>query len=321
MTRPDEAGEEFRSRVLVTRQSVSLAKEFILQKAREGAIHPPDLIEEFAAAQGHHAIDQVNVDSNEDVVRAARYHSHRLAIVEAVTVLTGQGLLLPSDRTLRTIDVNQRWVWMRGNSSNSSSWTGLSFTVPERLILAPSLMGTKPEPLTDPDLYVLHAGIEGAHEDVEEALRDAIECFRQDLFRPSVTMLAKAMEGAWIELGTALAGLGLAPEDMEADAFVDWLQRDASIARKIERVLSLYSSTKSGDSIRKAAQVTPGQLRGAAVWSDSLRETRNAIHFGVKPTIAYNYEGVAVLLISASTNLRTVYRIKAAADSIAARKG
>jgi hypothetical protein len=56
----------------------------------------------------------------------------------------------------------------------------------------------------DPELFILETNIDNAHLEVIDALSDSIECFRNQLFRPSITMLGKAVEGAWIELGISL---------------------------------------------------------------------------------------------------------------------
>ena len=62
--------------------------------------------------------------------------------------------------------------------------------------------------------------------------------------------------------------------------------------------------------------VRPHVIETAWFWSDSLAETRNAIHFGVEPAIAYTFEGVGLFLIGASTHLKDLYRIKEAAEAM-----
>ena len=84
----------------------------------------------------------------------------------------------------------------------------------------------------------------------------------------------------------------------------------------MSKIRTVYSSTKSNNPLRKTSGVIPQRLDGAAIWSDILREARNAIHFGVQPTIAYRYEGVAILLMGEPSYLKIIYRIKAAADEL-----
>ena len=123
MTRPDEAQEELKSQLNVTRQLVSLAKEFILARASEGPIHPPHLLNDFATSQGFVRVDEVDVDRSDEITQAAHYYSSAMAFIEAEAALTGQALLLQADnRSQRNVDLAQRWVWHRGTSSNRATW-------------------------------------------------------------------------------------------------------------------------------------------------------------------------------------------------------
>ena len=248
----------------------------------------------------------------DQLVRAASYHSCRVALAEATISMVGESVLLPYDPSDVTVDVQQTYVRVGGNSASRPTWTisQMRYAIPQRVVLAPSLSGGNDEALADPDIYILRTGLHGAHADVEEALRDALSCFRQGLYRPAVAMLAKAMEGAWIELGVALARTGHSPPGQEPETFIDWLQSDNSVAAKIDRVIGTYSDIPRQDPIRKGSHVSPAILRNAALWSHTLRVTRNAIHFGVAPTIAYDYTGVAVLLMAAAIQMPLIYSVK-----------
>ena len=128
-------------------------------------------------------------------------------------------------------------------------------------------------------------------------------------------MLGKVMEGAWIELGLSLAKAGHAPAGLTREAFEQELIDGQSVASKVRGVNDVFVALPKSHLIRQTSGISPTELRSAVLWSDSLRETRNAIHFGVAPTTAYTYEGVAVLLVHGATSLKMLYRIKKAADS------
>ncbi len=68
----------------------------------------------------------------------------------------------------------------------------------------------------------------------------------------------------------------------------------------------------------KQCGMSPKELDNIIIWSDVLRESRNAIHFGVKPTIENSYEKVAMLFIDGAKSLAIMYKIKRIADELSA---
>ena len=85
------------------------------------------------------------------------------------------------------------------------------------------------------------------------------------------------------------------------------------IARKMSDILSLYENGDLVREIRSRAGVNAAQLKTAYVWSDEVREARNAIHFNNPGTLANSYDKVAVLLLGAQKNLPSIYAIAQAA--------
>jgi hypothetical protein len=123
-------------------------------------------------------------------------------------------------------------------------------------------------------------------------------------------MLGKASEGAWLELGEALIQV-LSP----SDALHVKKQRDdlenpiIGIGKKIEIVVSLFERQDLYSHVSESTGVSIQQLRSTASWSDTVRDSRNTIHFGVEPSVPNSYEKVAALLLGAVPNLRIIYRI------------
>jgi len=74
----------------------------------------------------------------------------------------------------------------------------------------------------------------------------------------------------------------------------------------------------SFDEIAKKSDIPPNELENILVWSDILRDARNAIHFGVKPAFPNNYEKTATMLLGASKNIPKIYHIKNICDEISA---
>lgn len=125
------------------------------------------------------------------------------------------------------------------------------------------------------------------------------------------------MEGAWIELGCSLAR-AVSPEGgFNKEKSVDIMSDDnTGIATKIQKVRNLYNQKDLTDHVVKQCGISPKGLGNIIIWSDVLRESRNAIHFGVKPTIENSYEKLAVLFIDGAKNLAIIYKIKRIAGEL-----
>jgi len=154
------------------------------------------------------------------------------------------------------------------------------------------------------------------HAEVVSAFREAVNCFRHELFTAALTMLGKASEGAWLELGASL--IAYVPSNQQA---VFSKQRTVledpmmGTFRKIEAILTVFDRQDIFGPVSVLSGIKPKELRTVAVWSDSVRDSRNTIHFGVSPATPNTYEKVAALLIGTAPNVRVLYRLKAAADS------
>lgn len=57
---------------------------------------------------------------------------------------------------------------------------------------------------------------------------------------------------------------------------------------------------------------------GAAVeglWSDTVREARNVLHWGTDPTLANDFDKVATLLVAGARHIQVLWRVRQAASS------
>lgn len=317
----DEAKAEILQRVVVTRQNVTLAKSFLQRLQDIGPHDPFILMNQFSKQQGYQLPDKIvlhpSVDPEPPLRQTSGYFACVLAFTEAIWALIHQGYFLCMDNP-RAWDAHQEWTTVvpgQGGTSAVWSFPEYSIELPHKIVLAPSYRHERPQPMTDPDLFVLEARIENADPEIIEALKDAVRCFRHELYRPAVTMLGKAMEGAWIELGCSLARTVPAEGGFNKDKFVDIMSDDnTGIATKIQKVRDLYNQKNLIGHVIKQCGISPKELDNIIIWSDVLRESRNAIHFGVKPTIENSYEKVAVLFIDGAKNLAIMYKIKRIVD-------
>jgi hypothetical protein len=179
------------------------------------------------------------------------------------------------------------------------------------------LKSVQDQALCDGDLYLHNLNIASIHPEVEEALHEAVKCFRHELYTPALAMLAKASEGAWLELGAgllkALPNIAKASADKrEKELASPWV----SVARKVQVVLELYAHPELKP-VRENSQVDEKDLKQVLVWSDVVRESRNVIHYAVQAPTANTYEKVAALLLGAVPHLRIIYRVYDASTTVA----
>jgi hypothetical protein len=132
-------------------------------------------------------------------------------------------------------------------------------------------------------------------------------------------MLGKASEGAWIELGVALSRF-VGPTDPK---LVKWAEAlvgpDIGCAKKLREIVNFYETRQQTfKPLGQQIGVTLDDVRTAMLWSDTLRDARNAIHHRVSPSTNATYETVATLPLAAVPHLQTIYRLYSAGTTASA---
>jgi hypothetical protein len=316
-----EAKRVILDRILVTPQRVVIAKGIILNACQKTS-SSDDLIAAVLDANGAAIPKQVvihpSVDPMPALLAAGDALSWSLAAKEAIWSLVHGGYLIQM-ADLHGNSPSIGWttaISRSGGEFSNWSFDELTIIVPDRVQRAPSSIGSSDQFLAEPDLYLHSLGIPNMHADVSSAFREAVKCFRNDLFTAAIAMLGKASEGAWLELGASL--IAYVPVNQQV---VFSKQRVAledpmmGTFRKIEAILAMFDRQDIFGPVPALSGIKPKELRTVAVWSDSVRDSRNTIHFGVSPATPNTYEKVAALLIGASPNVRVLYRLKEAADA------
>jgi hypothetical protein len=321
---PAAAERYLRSKISVTPTLVTLAKRAVLESIHAGHTDFEAIVGDVLRRKGITPPKRIVVnpvhDSEADLVASAHGHSWRLAISEALwgLVHSGQLVHMAGDAPVQC-RVDWTTIPPGGGSGTSAGWEfrDLETVAPSRVRLALSSLDQPGQFLTDPDLFIGHLGAVGVHVDVEAALRESVRCFRHELYTASLAMLGKASEGAWLDLGGSL--LRVAGPTLSSSTFKK--QREVledpmfGPLKKVGAVLQMYERQEHFKSVVAKCSVRPTELRQAEQWSDTVRDSRNTIHFGVAPALPNTYEKVAVLLLAAAPNLRTLYAVKEAADS------
>jgi hypothetical protein len=317
-----EVKERIEKEVVVTRHEIALAKAFLCRLSGDSIYESQQLITKFTNMEGYQLPPKFllhpTADIEQQLQKVIGYFKCYLAMVEAMWGLIYQGRFLAFGVT-RGLGQNLEWTTIiPGSGGHSGGWDFPSFNVelPREITVAPSYRYTCSQFLTDPDIFTMEAGLNDADVEVVEALQDAITCYRHDLYRATATMLGKAMEGAWIELGWTLANT-LPESSSKKGKYLSRVRgENVSIASKIDTVKELYSTEAFFDELRKASGIHPNELNGAIIWSNAVREARNAIHFGVRPAPPNTYEKVGILLIAGANSLKMLYHIKKEAYSM-----
>jgi hypothetical protein len=316
----DHALKLLESQVRVAPQQVTIAKGHIINH------FCPDtftIIQSFLkaveATTPEKLVIHLTVDTDETIKLVARVISWTLACCEAIWGLISSGFLFPASSELRSFVPNVGWttVVQGSGSSGGLRLDHLSFLVPSSIQLPPSISRGERQTLSDPDLFLHSLDISNIDKEVEESLREAVRCFKHELFLACLAMLGRASEGAWIELGlklcvitppTAPVNIKKIKEKLE-DPFV-------GIGKKILEAAQLYQRTDIFDNIHKSSGVKPQDLNNVMVWADAVREARNSVHYGAEPSMPNTYEKIAALLIGSVPHLRLLYKVRAIANPL-----
>lgn len=259
-----------------------------------------------------------SVDSIPAIAAAADSMSWRLAASEAMWSLIHHGFIVPMAQPHGEPPTLSWTTVIPGSGGESSGWTFNEFYIPcpARVKRAPSREGAANQFLAEPDLYLSTMNIPNIHPDIADAFREAVKCFRNELFTAAITMLGKASEGAWLELGGSL--IAAVPQGQEQKFQKQKSQLEdpmEGVLRKIKAVITVYEHQDVFQDVARASGIRLEELRSVTIWSDAVRDSRNTIHFGVQPSSPNTYEKVSALLIGAVPHIRVLYRLKEAADA------
>jgi hypothetical protein len=310
-----EARNSILQAIAITRQKIVIAKAFIIKEFHSDTT---SLLNQFLVSVDARTPEKVvlhdSVDVGASTKAVAESFSWRLAFGEAILQLMHGSIILDRDSSKVAVVPNVQWTTVvPGSGGHSSGWRfdELSFDIPRRISLAPSQKTDEYQPLSDPDLFMHELAISGLNPEIELALREAVRCFRHDLYIAALAMLGKASEGAWIELGSALAAAIPPSAKFDSEKTRErFLDPFVGIGKKILDALKLYEDHRIPEAIRKNSGVRVQDLRNAVIWADAVRESRNSIHYGAEPPMTNCYEKVAALLIGAIPNFRLISELR-----------
>jgi hypothetical protein len=259
------------------------------------------------------------VDPTAALRQVSEWLSFSLAFCEAAWSLVHSGVFINSTSAPTAFEPSVGWTTMYGNSGgHASSWRFEQFKSSYPAHLYRSLIADEDQVLADADLYLRRVNVANFNVEVQQALTDAIRCFKTELYTPAVVMLGKASEGAWIEFGLTLTSRTVFGNNPKAKKLLQDLPgADVGFAKKLRDTVQFYVDNQGVfKTVGQQAGVTLDDVRLAHVWSDLVRETRNAVHHGVVSSSGHTYQGVSTLLLAAPIHLGAIYRIWGIARTI-----
>jgi len=198
MIDPTEVQSAIASGVTVTKAEIASARAYILKHFdSQPRAMLTRLLADFEAARPRQLVLDDSVPIEPQIKQSVAWITWQLAFGEALWTLVNASVLVISSRDLDELKVHLEWT--SGHFSSGWSFQQHEIAVPTIVRFAPSLENTT-SVLASGDLYILDLGVADLHPEVESALRQAVACFRNDLYLPCLAMLAKASEGAWTEL-------------------------------------------------------------------------------------------------------------------------
>jgi hypothetical protein len=289
----------------------------LIRSVSAGVISSTSLIDQVLGSNGLQFPAQVCIHPTQrpelQLAQISQAFSWSLAAAEAIWSLISGGSLLPNG-PLYEWGKHIGWTDAPpGGGGTTSGWQfpELSISFPVTVRSAPSISGSADLTLMNGDIYLRNLGVSGMHQDISDAIHEAIKCFRAELFTASVAMLGKASEGAWLELGKALVDWFPNAAASKIAKQVQVLEdTNASTIKKIEAVKDIYNHRDITSQLEQESEVPIGELRNISVWSDAIRDSRNTIHFGVAPAMPNTHEKVSALLIGAVPHLRVLYKLR-----------
>ena len=296
----NEAEKLLISKIQVTRENIARAKKWIL--AQESG-NSEDLVQDWLReneAVSNARSPSVELQSDhcgEQVDFFAKAFNLRLAFYHAEWELITAAELFQADGPC---------VWSASLGWNSSHGAGgldlksIFCSYPSRVV-RPRAAGS---PSTDVDIFLQGIDCVSLHSGIQEAIGQAMLCFQRGLYMPATAMLAAAAEASWIECGVALAKkLGLAKLDGTVNDSL------TSINKKVSEIQKTLQGV-DGKAILKSASRSSSDVDHAVLWTTTLRERRNALHWGKAKSFVLDHSGTASLLMGAPLYIGTLEAIR-----------
>lgn len=296
---PNEAGQLIASLVAVTREDIARAKSYVLQ---QNVCKTNTLVHQWLTEQKAESRDVINTgapDSPDVLAAVARAFSLRIALYMAVWELVTAGQLLPCHSVS---EWKPDFTYKNSHGSGGLPIPRVSCYFLPEFFRPPTISGVP----GDPDVFLQGIDCKTLHPGIREAIEQALGCFRRGLYMPATAMLAAGAEATWIECGSAVAKyLGNTKlENAVNDQYVGISKKVTEIRKALEQ--------PNGKALLKNAGLTIAQVVDAELWTTTLRDRRNALHWGKAKSFIAEHSDTANLLMAAPLHIGSLEAIRAA---------
>jgi hypothetical protein len=281
-----EATKEVTSAISVTREDIARAKHFLLQT--QGG-KTDDLADRWVQEQNLTLPSKIDGDASNiaDVLaNVARGISLRLALYQAVAELVSACELIASGPPTNWRPRMDYYYRRQGGGLQPKIVCSFPLTV--------ELPPLRNQPTTDTDIFLQGPNVATLHDGIKEAIEQALVCFRRGLYMPATAMLAAGVEATWTECG----------ESVMSDTF-------SSISKIVTETCKALEQP-DGKNLLKGAGQHISKVNEAQVWTDTLRDRRNALHWGKAKSFVADHSETATLLMAAPQHLGTLEAIRGA---------
>ena len=241
----DEARRFVVENVTVRRQQIILMKALLLKHFSD---NPTAMLEaavwKLGAAKPHSIVLHQSVDPLPALKQFAEWIGWWIAGCEALWGLVHRNVLLPVAAGMNTFHPGIEWTnIVPGSGGQRAGWDFPEFKLCYPNMVARSRAVGVSEVLCDPDLFLQELNLPHLHAEVEDALREAVSCFRGELYIAAIVMLGKASEGTWIEFGLALLPI-LPPDEATKRGKLqqEWSGPDVGFSKKMRDIMKLVET-------------------------------------------------------------------------------
>lgn len=315
MTLTPTEREYIASHINPSRIDVVAAKSHFAELVKSGLARDHDVagaqflvkwLEKATALGNARELTFSSTDREADVAKIAEWLTQHQVAAIALWELVHTGLLMPfgpPQKHLPNLKLNVVQTMMRSSAEAGAMFQRWEVSLPQLVRSVGSLENTGE--LSDGDLFVEPLEIVGLHDGVRAALREAVRCYRHNLIKPTLAMLCAAVEGATIELAQELAR---ASGD-RGRKLRNALEDRPTLAAVSRDISELYAHGAMKD-VRRLADVPAKDFGTIVGWLDTLRESRNVLHWKKELTTPNTHDKVAGLLLTSRPYIASLYQIR-----------
>lgn len=176
------------------------------------------------------------------------------------------------------------------------SFQGILYKIHRTYQLNPIFSGNHSAP-RNIDLHLENLAFGSLNDSVAIDLSEAVNCFKQRLFLPSIVMIGRAMEGAWNHLGFELLTVMIDCENKkELENALNSTR--PSLAENMFQCKEAYlNKNRLNKPINKSSSISKSEFRETYQWCEQIRSYRNAVHPEAEPNISFDYGNTATLIL------------------------